>query len=93
MVGKGGRVEFFGGLPKTNPYATLNTNLIHYREIIVSGSFSSKVEDFRNALKLIAGGALPGKDIITHRFPLTEMLSAFEVIRKGEAIKVSVLPE
>jgi L-iditol 2-dehydrogenase len=93
MAGKAARVEFFGGLPKSNPYATLNTNLIHYREIVVSGSFSSKIEDFRNSLKLIGNGALPCNEIITHRFPLSELERAFEVISLGEAIKVSILPE
>jgi L-iditol 2-dehydrogenase len=92
MVGKCGRVEFFGGLPKSNPFATLNTNLIHYREIVVSGSFSSNIEDFRNSLKLISTGLLPTKDIITHRFSLDELLKAFEVIPLGEAIKVSIQP-
>lgn len=92
MAGKGARVEFFGGLPKSNPYATLNTNLIHYREIIVSGSFSSRIEDFRNALKVVSSGLLPAKQLITHRFPLDAMLKAFEVIPAGEAIKVSIQP-
>jgi L-iditol 2-dehydrogenase len=92
MAGKGARVEFFGGLPKSNPFATLNTNLIHYREIVVSGSFSSKIEDFRNAMKLITSGLLPAKEIITHRFNLDDMLKAFDVIPTGEAIKVSIQP-
>jgi L-iditol 2-dehydrogenase len=92
MAGKGGRVEFFGGLPKSNPFATLNTNLIHYREILVSGSFSSKIEDFRNALKLVSSGLLPAKEIITHRFSLDDMLKAFQVIPSGQAIKVSIQP-
>ncbi len=92
MAGRCARVEFFGGLPKSNPYATLNTNLIHYRELIVSGSFSSKIEDFRNSLKLISTGLLPAKDIITHRFKLDDMLKAFEVIPSGKAIKVSIQP-
>ena len=92
MAGKGGRVEFFGGLPKSNPFATLNTNLIHYREILVSGSFSSKIEDFRNALKLVSSGLLPAKEIITHRYSLDDMLKAFQVIPSGQAIKVSIQP-
>jgi len=92
MAGKCARVEFFGGLPKSNPFATLNTNLIHYRELVVSGSFSSKIEDFRNSLKLISSGLLPARNIITHRFTLDQMLKAFDVIPSGEAIKVSMQP-
>ena len=93
MAGKMARIEFFGGLPKTNPYANLNTNLIHYRELVVSGSFSSKMEDFTAALRLIASGMLPSDMIITHRVALTDFLEAFDHIQSGQAIKVSIQPE
>jgi len=93
MAGKMARIEFFGGLPKSNPYANLNTNLIHYRELVVSGSFSSKMEDFTAALRLIASGMLPSDKIITHRVALEDFLEAFDHIQSGRAIKVSIQPE
>lgn len=92
MAGKMARIEFFGGLPKSNPIANLNTNLIHYRELVVSGSFSSKMEDFTAALRLIASGMLPSDKIITHRVALANFLEAFEYIQSGQAIKVSIQP-
>jgi len=93
MAGKMARIEFFGGLPKSNPNANLNTNLIHYRELAVSGSFSSKMEDFAVALRLIASGMLPSDKIITHRVALTDFVEAFDHIQSGRAIKVSIKPE
>jgi L-iditol 2-dehydrogenase len=33
-----GRVSFFGGLPMTAPCAFVNSNLIHYRELSISGA-------------------------------------------------------
>jgi L-iditol 2-dehydrogenase len=92
MAAKGARLEFFGGLPKANPYANLNTNLIHYRELEVTGSFSENIDDFKAALRLVNGGMFPAKDIVTHRFPLEEMLSALELIQAGKTIKVSIQP-
>lgn len=92
MAGKAARLEFFGGLPKSNPYANLNTNLIHYRELVVSGSYSETIEDFMTALKLIASGSFPAQGIITHRFELTDFLKACEVFQSGQAIKISIQP-
>ena len=31
MAARNGRISFFGGLPKTNPTITLDSNLVHYR--------------------------------------------------------------
>ena len=36
-----GRVSFFGGLPMTAPCAFVNSNLIHYRELSISGAYGS----------------------------------------------------
>jgi len=92
MAAKGARIEFFGGLPKSNPYANLNTNLIHYRELAVSGSFSENIEDFKAALKLVGSGTFPAGKIVTHRFPLERMLEGLELIQAGRSIKVSIQP-
>jgi L-iditol 2-dehydrogenase len=92
MAGKAARIDFFGGLPKSNPYANLNTNLIHYRELVVSGSYSEKTEDFMTALQLIASGSFPTEDIITHRFKLTDFLKGFDAFQSGQAIKVCIQP-
>ena len=93
MAAKAARIEFFGGLEKSNPYARLNTNLIHYRELKVSGSFSQNIDDFKTALKLISGKTFPADKIITHQFKLDHIIKAFELIRSGNAIKVSIKPD
>jgi L-iditol 2-dehydrogenase len=92
MAGKEARIDFFGGLPKSNPFANLNTNLIHYRELVVSGSYSENMEDFVTALELIASGSFPAQNLITHRFDLTDLLKAFEASQSGQTIKVCIQP-
>ena len=92
MAGKGARIEFFGGLPKSDPYARLHTNLIHYREITVSGSFSQKIDDLRASMRLIDGGGFPADKITTHRFAVDDILPAFREIIAGRAIKVCIRP-
>src|SRR5665648_536550 len=41
MAAKRGSVNFFGGLPKTQPTVNLDTNLIHYGELKVVGTHGS----------------------------------------------------
>jgi len=90
IVGKGGRVEFFGGLPKSAPTAVLNTNHLHYKEIVVTGSYSEKMSDFQASQALIQSGRFPADRIITHHLPLERIEEAFPLMESGEALKVCI---
>ena len=41
---------------------------------------------------MIASGEVPVDDLITVRLPLDEVHRAFDVVAKGEAIKVTIEP-
>jgi L-iditol 2-dehydrogenase len=92
MAARGGRISLFGGLPKDNPTITLDSNLVHYRELTLVGANGSSPTHNRQALQLIASGAVPVADLITHRLPLERVLDAFGIVARGEAIKVTVQP-
>jgi L-iditol 2-dehydrogenase len=92
IAGKGGRVEFFGGLPKSAPTAVLNTNHLHYKEIVVTGSYSEKMSDFQAAQALIQSGRFPADKIITHHLPLDRIIEAFPLMESGVALKVCIDP-
>lgn len=92
IAGKGGRVEFFGGLPKSAPTAVLNTNHLHYKEITVSGSYSEKMSDFQASQALIQSGRFPADKIITHTLPLERLTEAFPLMESGAALKVCIEP-
>ncbi|MFM8359566.1 MAG: zinc-binding dehydrogenase, partial [Verrucomicrobiota bacterium] len=70
MAARAGRVNFFAGLPKSNPVAPLDVNQIHYKELVVSGSYSEKKSDFQAAFALLHSGRFPADRLITHRLPL-----------------------
>jgi L-iditol 2-dehydrogenase len=89
-VRKGGRVVFFGGLPKTNPLTSLDANRIHYGEITVIGSFSYHPVFHEQALDAIHRGLIPADRLITHTFPLDQIDAAFEASTSGEALKVMI---
>lgn len=92
MAARNGRISFFGGLPKTNPTITCDSNLVHYRQLHIHGANGSAPEHNKRALQYIASGQVPVKDLITAHVPLERVLDAFEIVRKGEAIKVTVEP-
>jgi L-iditol 2-dehydrogenase len=92
MAARNGRISFFGGLPKTNPTITCDSNVVHYRQLHIHGANGSAPEHNKRALEYISTGLVPVKDLITEHLPLERALDAFSIVQKGEAIKVTVEP-
>jgi L-iditol 2-dehydrogenase len=92
MAAPQGRISFFGGLPKDNPVIACDSNLVHYRELTIVGANGSSPAHNAQALQLIASGAVPVADLITHRLGLGEVLDAFDLVAAGTAIKVTIEP-
>ena len=92
MAARNGRISFFGGLPKSNPTITCDSNIVHYRQLHIHGANGSAPEHNKRALECIATGQVPVKDLITEHVPLERVLDAFAIVEKGEAIKVTVEP-
>ncbi|MBO3746785.1 zinc-dependent dehydrogenase [Streptosporangiaceae bacterium NEAU-GS5] len=90
MAARQGRISFFGGLPKDDPIIALDSNLVHYRELTIVGANGSSPAHNARALDLIASGAVPVADLITHRLPLDGVLDAFDLVASGTAIKVTI---
>ena len=92
MVAREGRISFFGGLPKDNSVIALDSNLVHYRELMIIGANGSSPEHNKRALAKIADGSVPVLDLITHRLPLEQVLEGIGIVSRGEAIKVTIEP-
>ena len=92
MAARNGRISFFGGLPKTDPTITCDSNLVHYRQLHIHGANGSSPAHNKKALEYISTGQVPVKDLITRRIPLPDVLDAFDIVARGEAIKVTVEP-
>jgi L-iditol 2-dehydrogenase len=92
MAAKGGVVNLFASLPREAPYLRLNSRLIHYNQISLTGASDSAAQHVRMALDLLARGQINAKAIITHRFPLEEIYQGFEVMKRKEGLKVVIRP-
>ncbi|HHT13391.1 MAG TPA: alcohol dehydrogenase catalytic domain-containing protein [Propionibacterium sp.] len=92
MAARNGRISFFGGLPKTDPTITLDSNVVHYRQLHIHGANGSAPEHNRRALAYIASGEVPVADLITRRVALADVMDVFAIVESGSAIKVTVEP-
>lgn len=92
IAGRRGRVCFFGGMPKGKEEVTLNTNLIHYKELTVLATTGSSLTDYYQTLQIIAGGTKL-KDIATGRFSIDRIHEAFEYAASGKGMKALILFE
>jgi L-iditol 2-dehydrogenase len=88
-----GRINFFAGLPKQEPCIQADANLIHYKELVVTGSTGSSTGDCRRAVELAAAGKVDLHALIGDRFPLTEAPAAFAAARHHNGWKVILQPE
>ncbi|HEY2687453.1 MAG TPA: alcohol dehydrogenase catalytic domain-containing protein [Streptosporangiaceae bacterium] len=87
-----GRVSLYSGLPPGTPPPVFDTNHVHYHELTVSGTSGASPAQTAHALGLIASGAVPVTDLITHHFPLAQFASALTTVASGQAIKVTIEP-
>jgi L-iditol 2-dehydrogenase len=85
------QVNFFGGLPK-GTIVPLDTNIIHYKELFVTGAHGSMPVHHRKALDLIESGRINVKPYISHRFPLDEIEKAFATAEGQGGLRVVVCP-
>lgn len=93
MAAPGGRISFFGGLPKDKPMISVDSNVVHYKELILAGANGSSPAQNAEALNLIASGKVPVADLITHRMSLENVRDAIDAVTSGDAIKVVIKPQ
>jgi len=92
LAATGGRVLFFGGLPKSRPTVELDTNLIHYKELSVFGSTASTLDDCRRAAEIVGRGGIELDWMVSDRYALEDFAEAVGRAQDPAALKVVVKP-
>lgn len=87
-----GRINFFGGLPKGSETITLRSNLVHYRQLVVTGTTGSSNHQYRQTMNLIARRRIHLERLISARYTLREIHTAFEQARSRQALKIVIQP-
>jgi L-iditol 2-dehydrogenase len=91
----GGYIVFIGSNFVTDGDITLNTHALHFGKKQLRSSFASPALYFPEALHLLRTGVVPPAEIISHRFPLSQLPEAIRVVReeRATACKVAVIPD
>lgn len=89
-LGRGGRLCLFGGLPPEHPPVPLETNRIHYGELLVTGCHGSSPRQNVAAMELLRSGAVPAADLVTAVFELADACLALAAAARGEGLKTVV---
>ena len=92
MAAPRGRVLFFGGLPKGTTHIRFPSNVLHYQEVQVHGSYASRHRDQVHALDMLAGDVGGLRGVVSDVVDLDAAPEAFARIKAGEVLKIVVKP-
>ena len=82
LVGRGGVLNLFGGLKKDEDIVGLETSLVHYKEINITGSSGGSPWDVARTLELMAAGEINASDHIACIGDLTHVPQFLQMIRE-----------
>ncbi|MGH7424456.1 MAG: zinc-dependent alcohol dehydrogenase, partial [Candidatus Methylomirabilales bacterium] len=88
---KAGTVVLFGGCEPGTSFR-VDTRRMHYEELMLIGVFHHTPRHIREALGLLERGLVNTKILLTHQMALSSLPEAFELLARGEAIKVALTP-
>src|SRR5690606_9702396 len=89
-VRTGGRVVLVGYSPDP---MMLNAGRVMFRELEVLGSLGCRPVDYPRVIELVRQGRVKLAELVTRRFPLDDIASAFDYLRSGAAIRCVVIPD
>lgn len=87
LAALGGRVIFFGGIPADKEPVGINTNLVHYKQLILSGTTRASLAQYRKTLNYISSGVLDISPLVTAHFELKDIKLAIDLAKKGVGLK------
>jgi L-iditol 2-dehydrogenase len=88
----GGRINFFGGLPKDRPTINFDSNLVHYKELMVTATTACSTSDCRQAAAIVNSGRIDLSPLISARYALKDALPAFQAAEDRHSLKVVMKP-
>jgi L-iditol 2-dehydrogenase len=78
-------------LPKDKSAVELDTNIIHYKQLTVTGTTRSSHSHYRKTLRFIENKLLEIDSLITHRFSLDDINNAFNNASAAVGLKQVII--
>jgi len=88
----GGRINFFAGLPKDRSVIQCDVNLVHFKELCVTGTAACSTDDCWRAAAIVNSRRIDLTSLVDARFPLREAIEAFAVVEDQKSLKVVLEP-
>jgi threonine dehydrogenase-like Zn-dependent dehydrogenase len=78
-------------LPRS-PNINFDSNLVHYKELIITGTTACSTQDCRQAAEIVNSERVDLSPLISATFPLKDTLQAFAKAEDRQALKVVIKP-
>jgi L-iditol 2-dehydrogenase len=91
LTANGGTVLLFAGMPE-GARVSVDAYAVHYREVSITGSFHYTPRDVDAAFALLVEGAIPVSSLVRERRGLAQWREAFDLVERGIAMKVALVP-
>lgn len=88
----GGRINFFGGLPKGQEFIRFNSNRVHYKQLVITGTTGSNNSQYRTTLEILGSRRVDLSPLISAKYPLENILEAFARARFRKDLKIVIMP-
>ena len=88
----GGRISFFGGLPKDRPTIQFDSNLVHYKELSVSATTACSTFDCLQATNIVNSSRIDLGPLISARVELADAAEGLRLAEDRKSLKVVLVP-
>ncbi len=78
LASKGCKVSIFAGLPLNNSRYIIDSNLIHYNELEIVGSYGYTYYEFELSSKYLLQNSDSIRQIVSHKFELSDIYAAIK---------------
>jgi L-iditol 2-dehydrogenase len=91
-VAKGGRVQVYASIHPRGTKISVDPNLFHSKEIVLTGTMSQDRQDMRQAVAMISKRTIDLRPLVTCTFSLSELELGLEAAIEPDTYRVIVLP-
>jgi L-iditol 2-dehydrogenase len=88
-----GRLCLFAGLPKGDEGVQFDSNMIHYKNLVVTGVTGGSPRDYRTALKLIECKKVDVGEIVSHVMTIRDLREAYDTALSSTGMRVVLAAE
>jgi L-iditol 2-dehydrogenase len=87
-----GRINLFGGLPKDHPTINFDSNMVHYKELVITATTACSTADCWQATQIVNSGLVDLSEVVSQRFPLKDAVLAFVAAEDRKSLKIVMEP-